>query len=629
MDTKGIRVIPEVRPGFPTDLRGFPDRHADVANGTLASVSSLGGLTGNRAFGLPRWPRLVLLYSVICPPAAVLIDVALWPLWREKPLLALGNAILSMALLCAGILLLDEQGQQSSAGMLMGSSVLLTAGWLSYWRVGPLPLISNLASPVGTILAGWAMFRYQNSPRQRRISDRLFTAMICFFLAGAVFCALVSLPHWSNYPETAWWPALFPDKGLFVAASLALDCAGIGFAVTYMLLWIARWKHSRGISRALALPVAVAASITCAATIVELAADTVSAGPHVMDFIYTVEAYLDIGVPAAFVVSVLRRRFTRARIADLLLRLHGPERVSSMTGALRDVLEDPTLQVVGWAPGTRPDDADAGRAAGTAEGGRLRLPVTGSSGEPLAVILADPSLSASDDLVRAAVAASSFALENAQLEAALADQLQEVRESRLRIIQAGIAERRRLERDLHDGIQQGLQGLQIMLAAAEADVADVAGREASAFIGRIGSELAVVIEELRDLAHGVHPGALSQVGLEQAVTTMAGRYTIPIDVDLPSGRFTDDAELTAYYVIAESITNAIRYARARQIQVHGVKSGGWLRVIVSDDGQGGASIDAGTGIRGIFDRVRGIGGDAELHSPPGHGTEIRVEIPCA
>ena len=216
-----------------------------------------------------------------------------------------------MALLCAGILLLDEQDQESSAGMLMGSSILLTAGWLSYWRVGPLPLISNLASPVWTILAGWAMFRYQNSPHQQRVADRLFTAMICFFLVAEIFCVVVSRPQWSNFPAPAWWPALFPDRGLFGAASEAVDCAGISFAVAYMLLWIARWKRSRGISRALALPVAVAASVTCAATIVELAADTVSAGPRVMDLIYTIEAYLDIGVPAAFVVSVLRRRFTR------------------------------------------------------------------------------------------------------------------------------------------------------------------------------------------------------------------------------------------------------------------------------------------------------------------------------
>ena len=431
-------------------------------------------------------------------------------------------------------------------------------------------------------------------------------------------------------PAAAWWPTLTASHPLFNGVTEVLQGAGVGFTVSYMILWLSRWKRSHGIARRLALPVATAASISCVIIIVELLAALMSASAHVTDLIYTVEAYLEITVPAAFVVSVLRRRFTRARIADLLLRLRGPERVSSVTDALRDVLEDPALEVIGETPGSRPagsPEAPPGRAPGeAADGGRLRLRVTASSGKELAVILADPSLSASDDLVRAAVAATSFALENAQLEAALADQLQEVRESRRRIIHAGIAERRRLEHDLHDGIQQGLQGLHVMLSAAEADTSDAASR---AFIGRIGKELALVIDELRDLAHGVHPGALSQVGLAEAVRTMAGRYTVAIDVDLPPGRFGEDCELTAYYVIAESITNAIKHARASLIAVQGEHRDGWLLVSVADDGQGGARADAGMGISGILDRVQGIGGEAELHSPPGRGTTIRARIPCA
>ena len=579
-----------------------------------------------RAFSLSRWPRLVLLYCAICPPAAVLTYIAFLPMWEGLPLLALGSAVLSMALLSAGILLLDEPGQRGSAIMLIASSALLAAGWLNTWRVGPLPLISVPASPAGTILAAWAMFRYRSSPRERQASNWFFSVMLALILAGVFFCIAVSTPQWNNFTAAAWWPTLKASHDLFNAGAETIACAGVAFAVLYMALWLTRWKRSHGIARRLALPVAVAASVSCAIIIVELIADLASASGHVVNVIYTVEAYLLIGVPAAFVVSVLRRRFTRARIADLLLRLRGPERVSSITDALRDVLEDPALQVIGWAPGTRPDGAGHTPPAGSVDGGRLLLEVTASSGEQLAVILADPSLSASDDLVRAAVAASSLALENAQLEAVLADQLQEVRESRRRIIHAGIVERRRLEHDLHDGIQQGLQGLHVMLAAAEADTADEMSR---AFIGRIGKELALVIEELRDLAHGVHPGVLSQVGLAEAVRTMAGRYTVAIDVDLPPGHFGEDSELTAYYVIAESITNAIKHARAGRIAVQGAKSGGWLRITVSDDGQGGASAEAGTGIRGILDRVHGIGGNAELYSPPGQGTEIRVRIPCA
>ena len=133
---------------------------------------------------------------------------------------------------------------------------------------------------------------------------------------------------------------------------------GIAFAVAYMLLWLGRWRHSHGISRRLAIPVAVAASISCGATIVELAAVAMSASPSQMDLIYTIESYLQIGVPAAFLVSVLLRRFARTRIVDLLLHLRGPARTSPVTDALRTVFEDPALEVVGWASGTLPAPDD-------------------------------------------------------------------------------------------------------------------------------------------------------------------------------------------------------------------------------------------------------------------------------
>jgi signal transduction histidine kinase len=209
---------------------------------------------------------------------------------------------------------------------------------------------------------------------------------------------------------------------------------------------------------------------------------------------------------------------------------------------------------------------------------------------------------------------------------ALRAQLQEVRESRLRIIEVGLAERRRLERDLHDGTQQRLLGLKIMFAAAEADVDDSATR---AVIGRIRSELATVLDELRDLARGIHPAVLTQVGLAGAVQSLAEHYTMPIEIDLPAGRFTESAELTAYFVIAESITNAIKHAGAREITVTGTRAGGSLRIEIADDGKGGASASAGTGISGVIDRVRAVGGDVSLESPAGHGTRIKVSIPCA
>jgi signal transduction histidine kinase len=575
-----------------------------------------------------KLPQLLLLYGTIFLPGAALTSVALLPLWRYHTALAMGSEFLSLALLASGVLLLDEPAQQRPAVMLMCSSALLTAGWLNEWHVGPLPLISVPASPLGIVLASWAMFRYPHSPREMGAGRRFFIVVVAWFAIGNALAIAAARPAWLGFRPSAWWPALFPDRALFTTAGLLLEASAIAFTVVYVLLWARRWQHSRGISRRLVMPMAVAASVVCAAQIIESVALIGSASGPTMSMIYAVEAYLQLLVPAAFFVCVMRRRFARTRIVDLLLHLRGPTRALSVTSALRAVFEDPELEVLSCPADTRAAADEAGRPPhGRGYGtGRLVLPITSSSGRQLAVILADPSLSPHDDLVRAAVAASSFALENEQLETALRAQLQEVQDSRLRIIEAGMTERRRLERDLHDGTQQRLLALKIMLAAAESDVTDAG---AQAVIARVRSELGGVLDELRDLAHGIHPAVLSQLGLDQAIRSMAERYTIPIDVSLPAGKFGDAAELTAYFLIAESITNAIKHARARRITIRGERSGSTLLIEVSDDGQGGAQVSAGTGLRGVLDRVRGVGGDLELDSPVGHGTRVRAQIPCA
>jgi signal transduction histidine kinase len=579
-----------------------------------------------------RWPTLPLLYSTVFPVAAALITVAFWPMWQQDPFLALGNEFLSLALVAAGLLLFEEPVQQSATIMLIAAAALLAIGWVNRWNAGPLPLISVPASPLGIVLAGWAMFRYPYLPSEMRRDRRFFIIIFVWFVIGELAVIVVSRPAWNDFPATAWWPALHPDHPLFEVISRIVPIGGIAFAVIYMGLWLRRWRNSHGIARRLVTPIAIASAVVCAATIAELVIAVTSASGRDLDQVYEIEAYLQIGVPLAFAVSVMRRRFARTRIVGLLLSLQGPARLPSITHALRSVFEDPRLEIVDWpsvppvlqSPATR-QACRVPEPPGSVNG-RLCLPIKSSSGEHLAAVLADPSLSPNDDLVQAALTASSFALENAWLDEALRAQLQEVRDSRRRIIEAGTAERRRLERDLHDGTQQRLLGLKIMLATAEADIGDGAAR---AVVSRIRTELGDVLDELRDLAHGIHPAVLSQVGLAQAVQSLADRYTTPVQVDLPAGRLAESAELTAYFVIAESITNAIKHADAGEVTVTGLLADGLLRIEIADDGRGGASMSAGTGIRGLADRVRGVGGDLVVESPAGRGTRIEARIPCA
>jgi signal transduction histidine kinase len=575
-----------------------------------------------------RQSLLWLLYGTVFPPAVLVATVTLWPMWQDRPLLALGSESVSLALAATGVLLLDEPGQQDAGILLIISAALLTAGWLNIWKTGPWPLISVPASPLGTILAAWAMFRYPRPSSALRRSRQFFIVMTGWVVGAQLVGIGASRPGWRHFPARAWWPAVYPDAWLYQAAAHAANIGAIIFTVAYMVMWLGRWKQSRGIERRLIMPIAFAAAAGCGATLAELIALSASASARTMIAIYTVEAFLLACVPAAFVIAVLQRRFARTRIADLVVQLRGPAQPGTVTEGLRRVLHDPSLDVFYWVPdmGSYVDGEGSAIQHPAHSANRLVLPVLSSSGGRLAVVLADPVLSAHEELVQAAITASSLALENSHLQAALQAQLKEVRASRLRIVEAGMSERRRLEHDLHDGTQQRLLALKVMLGAAEAEVDNAAAR---ATLSRIRQELGQVFDELRDLAHGIHPAVLSQVGLASATVTMAENHLIPIDVNLPDRRFPEATELTAYFVISEAISNAVKHASADRIRIRGREVDHSLRVEITDNGRGGARITDGTGIAGLADRVRALGGDLSVHSADGQGTRLEASIPCA
>ena len=201
-----------------------------------------------------------------------------------------------------------------------------------------------------------------------------------------------------------------------------------------------------------------------------------------------------------------------------------------------------------------------------------------------------------------------------------------LRASRARLVEASDTERRRIVRNLHDGAQQRLSALVVHLSLAEDDAPP---EKTHALIARTGSELSLAIEELRELAHGLPPALLTKLGLAGAIRSIAVRSSVPVTlVALPSVRLDDTAEATAYYVIAEAVTNAQRYAHASSIEVTAVVGHRVLDVIVSDDGVGGANEQMSSGLQGLRDRVEAIGGTFELESPPGEGTRVAAAIPA-
>jgi PAS domain S-box-containing protein len=205
--------------------------------------------------------------------------------------------------------------------------------------------------------------------------------------------------------------------------------------------------------------------------------------------------------------------------------------------------------------------------------------------------------------------------------------LEELAASRARIVTAGDVERRRLERNLHDGAQQRLVSLSLSLRLALARLdSDPAAARASLEDAR--DELALALDELRELARGLHPAVLSDRGLRAAIEMLAGRAPFPVEIaDIPDERLPEPVEAAAYYLIAEALTNVAKYARASVVRVRVAASDGSVLVEVSDDGVGGADPAAGSGLRGLADRVEALGGSLEVSSPAGGGTSLCAEIP--
>jgi PAS domain S-box-containing protein len=214
-----------------------------------------------------------------------------------------------------------------------------------------------------------------------------------------------------------------------------------------------------------------------------------------------------------------------------------------------------------------------------------------------------------------------------RLNAELHARLDELAASRARIVAAGDTERRRLERNLHDGAQQRLVSLSLSLRVAQAMLdSDPAGARAA--LADASDQLGVALDELRELARGLHPAVLSERGLRAAVEVLAGRMPVPVDTaDIVEVRLPEPVEAAAYYLIAEALTNVTKYAHASAVSVRVAASDAGVAVEVSDDGVGGADPATGSGLRGLADRVEALGGSLEVVSPPGSGTALRAEIP--
>ncbi|MFI6833961.1 histidine kinase [Kribbella sp. NPDC050241] len=312
------------------------------------------------------------------------------------------------------------------------------------------------------------------------------------------------------------------------------------------------------------------------------------------------------------------RRAALLAIEDLQRRIHTEQaQPEELESALRTALRDPALRVGLLVPGA----SGFVDAAGTPVSGPQLVPVT-LGGAQIGVLASDAT---SPAVLKAVAAGAASLVEVTRLRAELAGALREVAASRARLVQAGDAERRRLERDLHDGAQQRLVSLGMALRLAQRHLDD-GSVDVDGLLDQGVAELTTAVAELRQIAHGLRPGSLDD-GLHAALSAITQSLPIPVRLQIPPD-LPEELATTAYFVAAEAVTNAAKYANATSIAVRVARSTGEVRVRIEDNGCGGAAPRPGSGLSGLLDRVAAVGGSLELRSPVGSGTTVEAVLPC-
>jgi signal transduction histidine kinase len=514
--------------------------------------------------------------------------------------------------------------------------LLMTAagwGWLvSYLNLDE-PVSFTLASLVGGAGVAFVIHLFVVFPDGRPRTRFAGLVVGCAYLAWVVLAGLTHL-FWNPAEDCPACPRNLVFAGPHPALSTALGLTTLAVMVFAVVsaagLQIRRWLRATRPGRRALTPVVwtgAVAILAFLAWILPAAVFHLTSRSPVFVALAVVMTVSGGAVPLAFLAGLLRARLHHAVIADLVVELDRAPALAQPRDAIARALGDPGLQLGFWLPEQRRYVDFDGREMPLPTGGAYRAVTLLESGStPLAALVYDPSLLDDPTLLNAVGSAARLALENARLHAELQAKLSEVRASRARIVEASDAERRRIERNLHDGAQQHLLGIRLALRLARSRLRDTAALET--LIGEADAEVAAAIDEVRRLARGIHPAVLSEAGLRPALCDLARRSPVPVTVTAPAGRLPAAIEAAAYFVAAESLANMSKHARASTATVDVRHADGQLIVEVTDDGVGGATTRRGTGLRNLQDRVAALEGTLSVDSRDGAGTVIRAVIPC-
>lgn len=605
-------------------------------------AGGLGGRDAARQSGRPaawRGRRSWLGNAAALVAAGCFCAAVQGPLWIHATALATVNLTVSLVFVFTGLMLRKEPGQRGVAWALMLAGIFRSVDFIDSWN-GPWPAYGLVFGGVDRLFGAWALLRYPNSALLRY--QRIYLIVLAgWMLIGRTLIAVTSTAHWNGGPASWWWPALLPDQRLTDVLNYAVNAGEGLLGLALLVLLVMRLVQTRGLDRIVIAPVIVAgitAVIAASASAVAQMLVSLSTTPNGA---YLTESAVDLVVPLAFLAAVVQRALLLRNITGLTAEISAGADVGAVRHALRSTLHDPTLDLLDLsAPGPSPAGGARAVAGGDREAGlagqaldvrpeeRLVEFIRTEGGRPIAVVIADPALARYRGLFDAAVQTSGLALRNAQLQAKAArERLEQIRASRTRIIEAELAERRRLERDLHDGVQQHLLSITARLATAMTRTAD---EQATAAFGQARDGLKDVLAELRDLAHGIHPALLSQGGLAAALEAVAERLPLPVRVTAPGSRIGAAVEATLYFVACEALANVVKHAGAGSATITVSIGESQVDMEIADDGIGGITPGGETagGLANIIDRVSALDGEVTIDSPPGKGTRLTLRIPC-
>src|SRR5215469_9945447 len=404
----------------------------------------------------------------------------------------------------------------------------------------------------------------------------------------------------------------------------------VALALTGLGLMVRRWRRASRPRRRAVMPVAVAGALATAAIFATFLASVLGVTGSIP--FGAVLYYATAAVSVAVLLVFLQRRMAQGAVAGLVVQLGQPSQAADLREALSRALGDPSLALAYWVPAQS-------RYVGT-DGRPVELPQPGTArastmierdGQPVAALIHDPALRYNPGLVDSVCAAAGLTLDNERLQAELRARLVELQASRARLVTAADQARRRIERDLHDGAQQQLVALRISLGLARQLVTSAPG-EAADLITQTEHQAADALEELRELAHGIYPPLLADLGLRAALEAQASKAALPVIIEAPGlGRFPQEIEAAVYFSVLEALQNVAKYAQASAAQVTLGHDGPHLVFTVTDDGKGfdQAITPMGTGVQGMSDRLSALGGALEITSAPGQGTRVTGRVPAA